>query len=74
MSELTYWRWKAGDPVDVTLASAAPFAWQIAGDWERAATAWEARGCPYEAARARADSDDARRMHDPCPGRAQAAG
>jgi DNA-binding CsgD family transcriptional regulator/tetratricopeptide (TPR) repeat protein len=58
ISELTYWRWKAGDPVDVTLASAAPFAWQIAGDWGRAATAWEARGCPYEAARARADSDD----------------
>jgi DNA-binding CsgD family transcriptional regulator len=58
MSELTYWRWKAGDPVDATKASASPFALQIAGDWERAAAAWEARECPYEAARARADSDD----------------
>ena len=58
VSELAYWRWKAGDPMDATEVSAAPFAWQIAGDWERAAAAWEARGCPYEAARARADSDD----------------
>jgi DNA-binding CsgD family transcriptional regulator len=58
VSELAYWRWKAGDLINTAEASAAPFGLQIAGDWECAAAAWEARGCPYEAARARADSDD----------------
>ena len=35
-----------------------PFSWQVSGDWQCAAAAWEARSCPYEAAWARAEADD----------------
>ena len=56
--ELAYWLWKCGQPIAMPEVIAEPFAWQIAGAWERAAAAWDALGCPYEAARARADSDD----------------
>ena len=35
-----------------------PFALQLAGDWRKAASAWEAIGCPYEQAMALADGDD----------------
>jgi DNA-binding CsgD family transcriptional regulator len=58
IGELAYWRWKGGEDVDLPEAIAEPFAWQIAGDWWRAAVAWDALGCPYEAARARAEGDD----------------
>jgi ATP/maltotriose-dependent transcriptional regulator MalT len=58
ISELAYWRWKAGDLEEDIAPGTVPFSWQIAGEWQRAAAAWEARGCPYEAARARADSND----------------
>jgi DNA-binding CsgD family transcriptional regulator len=30
----------------------------MAGDWVGAAASWDERGCPYEAARARAEGDD----------------
>jgi DNA-binding CsgD family transcriptional regulator/tetratricopeptide (TPR) repeat protein len=56
-SELAYWRWKSGEsvePVDII----GPFSWQVSGDWQCAAAAWEARSCPYEAAWARAEADD----------------
>jgi len=38
--------------------AARPFARQVAGDWRRAAAAWERLGCPYERARALADGDE----------------
>jgi DNA-binding NarL/FixJ family response regulator len=37
---------------------------QIAGDWSGAATAWQELGCPYEAARALADSRDEAALRD----------
>jgi DNA-binding NarL/FixJ family response regulator len=37
---------------------AEPFERLIAGDWERAAAAWDALQCPYEAAWARAEGSD----------------
>jgi DNA-binding CsgD family transcriptional regulator len=37
---------------------AKPFSLQIAGEWQAAAAAWDALACPYEAARARAESAD----------------
>ena len=55
--ELAFWRWRAGDRVDVPEWTAVPFARQMAGDWQAAAAAWEALGCPYEQARALADGD-----------------
>ena len=58
MGELAYWRWAAGDLDTTPDGMAEPFALQVAGDWRRAATAWEALGCPYEAARARTEGND----------------
>jgi DNA-binding CsgD family transcriptional regulator len=57
-NELTYWTWRCGDLAGGPLPSSSPYALQIAGDWSRAAAAWESAGLPYEAARARAESWD----------------
>jgi DNA-binding CsgD family transcriptional regulator/tetratricopeptide (TPR) repeat protein len=57
--ELLYWHWKSGVPVDPPVWLAEPFGLQIAGHARAAARAWRDRGCPYEAARALSDSDDA---------------
>ncbi len=38
---------------------AAPYAHLLRGDWAAAAAAWETLGCPYDAAEARCDGDDA---------------
>jgi DNA-binding CsgD family transcriptional regulator/tetratricopeptide (TPR) repeat protein len=57
-NELAYWIWKCGALAAGPPASASPYMLQIAGDWERAAMAWESAGLPHEAARARAESWD----------------
>src|SRR5581483_6513883 len=55
--ELAYWLWKAGGAdAGAPAWIAEPYARQIAGDAIGAAALWEARGCRYEAARARAES------------------
>ena len=56
--ELGYWRWKAGDLDRASPCAAEPYALQIGGDPSAAAEAWELLLCPYEAARARAESND----------------
>jgi DNA-binding CsgD family transcriptional regulator len=58
VGELGVWRRRAGFHDDVAAAAAEPFAAQLAGEWARAAAFWDEAGCPYEAALARADSDD----------------
>ena len=60
--ELAFWRWRAGERVRLPSWAARPFAQQIAGDWRRAAAAWERLGCPYEQARALADGDAAAQL------------
>lgn len=55
--ELAYWRWKAGDEIELPEWLARPYAFQIEGNWQAAAAAWEEMGCPYEQARALADGD-----------------
>jgi len=55
--ELAYWRWKAGDNVALPDLLAEPYALQLQGDWQTAADAWNALGCPYEQARTLADGD-----------------
>jgi DNA-binding CsgD family transcriptional regulator len=55
--ELAFWRWRAGEAVEVHPWMAKPFALQITGDWRAAAEAWQQRNCPYEQARALADGD-----------------
>jgi DNA-binding CsgD family transcriptional regulator len=56
--ELAYWLWKAGVLGSPPEHMAEPFALQIAGDPLAAARLWDERLCPYEAARARIESDD----------------
>lgn len=58
VGELAAWRRRAGFHDDVAAAAAEPFAAQLAGEWARAAAFWDEAGCPYEAALARAGSDD----------------
>ena len=60
--ELAFWLWRAGaldaQPADV----AAPYAHLLAGDWRRAVAAWQQLGCPYEAAEALSEGDEAARL------------
>jgi len=68
VGELAYWRWRAGVNDRLTDAAAAePYRLSIAGEWRRAADLWRQIGCPYEAALALGDGDDAiavRQGHD----------
>ena len=57
-AEMAYWRWKAGDLQHAPQEAAKPFALQIAGNWRAAAVEWQHLNCPYEAARALAESGD----------------
>jgi DNA-binding CsgD family transcriptional regulator/tetratricopeptide (TPR) repeat protein len=63
IGELACWRWRAGmqAPRD---GAAEPYAQEIGGHWEVAARYWEQRGCPYEAALARAGADDEQALRD----------
>ena len=56
-AELAYWRWQLGEPVETFGWMVAPFVLEINGEWQAAAAAWEALGCPYEQARALATGD-----------------
>ena len=56
--ELAYWQRQAGVPDEAPDWIAEPYRLQLAGDPHGAAEAWRARGCPYEAARALAESSD----------------
>jgi DNA-binding CsgD family transcriptional regulator len=60
--ELAFWRRRGGDRVRLPSWTARAFALQMDGDWRRAAATWERLGCPYEAARARAEGDAAARL------------
>lgn len=57
--ELAYWQWKAAALDEWPAWLAEPFRLQLDGDAVAAAAAWRRRGCPYEAARALAESSDA---------------
>ena len=59
LGELLAWRRRAGidDAVDPATV-APPFACEIRGEFQRAASRWEEIGCPYEAALARAECSD----------------
>src|SRR5207247_2348762 len=60
MAELAYWRWRAGDAVDAPESEAVlPFVLEMRGCWAEARTAWLQLGCPYEAAMAGTDGDEA---------------
>jgi DNA-binding CsgD family transcriptional regulator len=54
--ELAYWQWKCDALDSVPEWIAEPYRLELGGDARRAADAWLARRCPYEAARALAES------------------
>ena len=49
---------RSGIPEPIPGVAAEPYALQFAGRWERAAQAWTALGCPYDAALALGDAQD----------------
>jgi DNA-binding NarL/FixJ family response regulator len=58
IGELGCLRRRAGLGVEVPDDVPEPYSLQLDGDYERAAAAWDALGCPYEAALALADADE----------------
>lgn len=58
VGELGYWLGLAGSAEPLPGYAAEPFALQVRGRAADAAEAWTALGCPFEAARALAESDD----------------
>ena len=48
--EVGYWMWVGGGINAPPDGAAEPFALQMSGDWEDAASAWRNIGCPYEVA------------------------
>ncbi len=58
VGELGWWLERAGTTRPDVGAAAAPYAAMIARDWDRAAALWDELGCPWEAALARAETDD----------------
>ncbi len=63
VGELGYWRHMASDPRELPGFAAAPFALQVSGRAGAAAAAWSALGCPFEAARALAESRAEEDLH-----------
>ena len=57
--ELASWRRRSGIREAVPEVLAKPYARQLAGDWKGAEELWSSLGCPYEAALALADADEA---------------
>lgn len=58
LAELTFWCWKLGEGRGEASDPGDPYAWQCAGEWQRAAEAWTTLGCPYMRAMALWDGDD----------------
>src|SRR6185503_4175670 len=48
--EIGFWAWRAGALETLPDQAAAPFALHYAGHFVEAAEAWQATGCPYQAA------------------------
>lgn len=62
IGELGFWLWRGGGLDRLPEGAAEPYARHVAGDHLGAAAGWDAIGCPYEAAEARADSGDPDQM------------
>jgi DNA-binding CsgD family transcriptional regulator len=62
--ELAYWQWKVGELDEAPAWIADPYRLQLAGAARKAAEAWRERGCPYEAARALAESENEGDLHE----------
>ena len=58
IARIGYWRRKHGIVDELPSDLIGPYGLQLAGDWEAAAAAWAALGCPYEEALALSETDD----------------
>ena len=58
VGELACWRWRSGLAQESPRARPSRTPSEMSGDWARAAELWSDRGCVYEAALARASSND----------------
>lgn len=61
-SELLFWCWQGDGSLPGGLpdfCAEKPFALEISGRWQAAAAAWRALSCPFEAARALAEGEEA---------------
>ena len=56
VSELATWRKRGGLEDEASEDAVPPFALELAGDWRRAANAWERLDCPHDAALALAQA------------------
>jgi DNA-binding CsgD family transcriptional regulator len=52
IGEVGFWLWRVGALGEPPAAMAEPYALLVSGRWREAHEAWEAIGCPYEAAQA----------------------
>lgn len=59
VGELASWLARAGCLDAIPVNCAQPYAYALGGHWRRASEAWAALGCPYEAACALAEGDEA---------------
>jgi DNA-binding CsgD family transcriptional regulator len=59
---MSSWRRRAGIPADPAADVPEPYSHELAGEWQRAATAWRRLDSPYEAALALAEADDEEAM------------
>ncbi len=57
--EVAIWLWRGGRMSEAPERTPAPYALEIAGDWQAAAAAWERIGGPYDQALALMDGDEA---------------
>ena len=62
VADLAVWIWRGGGQPPPHDECARPVALQLQGDWRGAATEFERLGCPYQAALACYESDDAEAM------------
>jgi tetratricopeptide (TPR) repeat protein len=64
LGEVGLWIWRGGGRAPEPGEMAEPFALQIGGDWRGAAEAFRRLGCPYEAALACFEGDDAAALEE----------
>jgi DNA-binding CsgD family transcriptional regulator/tetratricopeptide (TPR) repeat protein len=59
IGELAIWLWRAGELNTIPPGAIEPVVLQVNGNWSESAARWRELGCPYEAAMALADGDEA---------------
>jgi DNA-binding CsgD family transcriptional regulator len=64
LGQLGSWRRRAGLDAQIDVSPPGPYRLEVEGAWSEAADRWAELGCPYEAAIARAESEDDAELRD----------